>query len=151
MLILEIEFLIDLIFGQQVKEGNAPGYPLGTQKTWQFPPLIQLSCSPPPLLQVPQRWIQPLPHLHDNGASVQPNTRGTQTGSEPLSPGNMCFFPLQMVSPHPFPMPRLVLCPLPCLPLHSVMSRFGPYLAIHRRCICSSSEHGHDMSPLWIF
>ena len=123
----------------------------GHKKTGNFHPSYNCHVSPP-LLQVPQRWIQPLPHLHGNGASVQPNTWGTQTGSEPLSPGN--HVPLPCADGFPPPCPNAAPCPLPpfpACPLHSVMSRFGPYLVFHRRRIRLSSEHGHHTSPLWIF
>ncbi len=108
---------------------------------------------PPPSSQVPQCSIQTLLHLHGNGASVQPSTQGydTSSGSEPFPPVSRALlsadgFHFTLSQCH-----SLSFAPFPACPLHSVMSRFGPYLVFHRRRIHLSSEHGHHTSPLWIF
>ena len=108
---------------------------------------------PHPSSQVPQRSIRTLPHLHGNGASVQPSTQGydTSSGSEPFPPVSRALlsadgfhFTLSQCHSSSF-------APFPARRLHSVRRRFGPYHAIHLRRIRSSSEHGHHASPLWIF
>ena len=96
---------------------------------------------PPP----PHRYLnvqfRTLPHLHGNGASLQPSTRGydKSSGSEPFPPverallsAGVFHFTLSQCHSSSF-------APFPVRPLHSVRSRFEPYLAIHRRRIRRSS------------